>query len=178
MKEEKKVKRSIRLIFSCVTLAAIIGIGSQPLAAQRPHGAVYGWGNNSLGELNNGSSTAEYSAPVALADLGDVVEVMMGAGNSTLALKADGTVWGRGNNGGGQLGNGTYTDSAVLVQAQGLSNVVQISGSTHFVALKADGTVWTWGANTDGQLGYDTGNYISSNVPQQVPGLTNVVNVT
>jgi len=68
-----------------------------------------------------------------------------------------GTVWGRGRNNYGQLGDGTFTDSTVFVQAQGLTIVVQISGGySYIVARKSDGTVWVWGWNFWGELGNGT----------------------
>src|SRR5437763_1373365 len=74
-------------------------------------------------------------------------------GFHSVALKGDGTVWGWGYNGSGELGDGTTTDRATPVQASGLSGVVAIgSGVNHVLAVKADGTVWAWGQNPKGQL--------------------------
>jgi len=158
-----------------MTLAASFGMVSERAAAQMPHGAAYGWGSNTFGELISGSSAPVY-APTALAGLGDVVDVQMGGSYTTHILKPDGTVWGRGVNSAGQLGNGTYTDSSVLVQAQGLENVTQIAASVHVVALRSDGTVWAWGDNSEGELGIGSDDF-SRNVPVQVPGLTNVIQI-
>jgi len=48
-------------------------------------------------------------------------------------------------------------------------------GGYHSLALCNNGTVRAWGRNANGQLG--NGNYIDSNVPVQVFGLTNVISV-
>jgi hypothetical protein len=95
----------------------------------------------------------------------------------TLALKSDGTVWGWGYNGWGQLGNGTSTSSSVPVRSGTIYNVVAIAaGQQHAVALKADGTVWDWGYNGSGQLGNGTtGNY--SLVAVQAIGVSNAIGV-
>src|SRR5438552_3809036 len=58
----------------------------------------------------------------------------------------------------GQLGNGTFTNSAVPNPVTNLSNVVSVDGGSdgQSLALKADGTVSAWGDNTYGQLGIGT----------------------
>ena len=49
-------------------------------------------------------------------------------GNYSLALKSDGTMWGWGENGVGQLGDGTYTNRSTPVQVRGLyNNIVDIA---------------------------------------------------
>ncbi|MBF0230095.1 MAG: hypothetical protein HQK63_11015 [Desulfamplus sp.] len=64
----------------------------------------------------------------------------------TIVLKNDGTVWGWGDNGSGQLGNGTDKDSITPVQAKGLSGISAIATNhKDTIALKSDGTIWIWG---------------------------------
>ena len=74
-----------------------------------------------------------------------------------IALKNDGTVYAWGNNGVGQLGNGTNNSVSGVVQVMGLNNILEISsGDSHNLALDADGYVWAWGRNNCGQLGIGT----------------------
>jgi alpha-tubulin suppressor-like RCC1 family protein len=99
---------------------------------------------------------------------------------TTLALKSDGTVWAWGKGTGGELGNGANSSSQVPVQvstATGMTNVVDISAAFyHSAAVTASGTVWVWGDNNNYQFGNGTNNSpASSNVPVQVPGLSNIV---
>jgi YD repeat-containing protein len=98
----------------------------------------------------------------------------------------DGTVWGWGDDGMGEMGNPAATaPQTTPVQVVGpggsgmLSGIVQVSpGAEHELALKSDGTVWAWGDNADGELGApssDTctvsGNtYPCSRTPIQVQG--------
>ncbi len=92
----------------------------------------------------------------------------------SLALKNDGTVWACGRNYYGQLGDGTTTDKATVVQVSGLSGITAIAGGySHSLALKNDGTVWAWGSNDYGQLGDGTKIYKTTAV--QVSGLSGIV---
>ena len=96
--------------------------------------------------------------------------------NQTMAIKANGTVWAWGNNGNGQLGDGTTTNRAAPVQVSGLSDVVSITSGVHTMALKSNGTVWASGWNWFGQLG--DGTTTERHTPVQVSGLTDVVSIT
>jgi alpha-tubulin suppressor-like RCC1 family protein len=90
-------------------------------------------------------------------------------------LKGDGTMWSWGENGFGQLGDGTNQPRLAPVAVQNLTGVIAIaSASSHTLAVKADGTVWSWGRNTSYELG-DTsaGRY----APAQILSLSNIVAV-
>ncbi|MDH5515313.1 MAG: hypothetical protein OEY45_09145, partial [Gammaproteobacteria bacterium] len=118
-------------------------------------GGVWAWGDNTEGQLGDGTLT-NAGIPVPVNALSNVVAI--DAGNDfSLALKDDGTVWAWGNNSSGQLGNGTDplnpVDSAVPVQVSGLDTVIAIaSGANYSLALKSDGTVWGWGYCGAGSL--------------------------
>src|SRR5215467_15947666 len=143
----------------------VAGIILQAAWAQLPSGTLRDWGNNTSGQLGNGTYTSS-SLPIPIAGLGDVVSVSTGSMHG-LAAKADGTVWAWGDNFFGELGNGTNTNSAAPVRVTGLTGVVRVSaGQVFSMALKSDGTVWTWGLNQDGALG--NGTRVSSNTPVQV----------
>ena len=125
-------------------------------------GAILGWGSNSSGQLGNTGRNFHTTA-VLLEDLGalagrEVVAIAAGQ-YCNLALCADGTVAAWGNNGDGQLGDGTTVTSRrpVAVSRTGAladKAVVMIAaGLNHNLALCADGALVAWGANLDGQLG-------------------------
>ena len=117
-------------------------------------------------------------SPAAISGFTGAVAVAAGSYHS-LALRSDGTVWGFGYNGYGQLGDGTTTNRILPVQIPGLTGVTAIAvyggnGSPGFsLALKSDGTVWAWGYNGYGALGDGTTTNRTS--PVQVAGLTNVI---
>jgi len=65
---------------------------------------------------------------------------------STMAIKTDGSLWGWGGNGHGQLGGGTTT--ARLTPVKIMDSAVSVAmGARHTMAVKTDGTLWAWGNN-------------------------------
>ncbi len=142
-----KLKSGVEL----TNMIAIAG-GDRFSISLKNDGTVWTWGNNSDGELGDGTTT-DQTNPVQMKTLTNIVAVA-GGGWHTIALKNDGTVWTCGNNDGGQLGNGTTTGQTKPIQVKTLTDIIAIAGGGwHTIALKNDGTVWTWGRNNFGQLG-------------------------
>ena len=153
----------------------MVSAGALHTVALKADGTVLAWGDNSQGQLGDGTTT-QRTSPVAVSGLSDVVAVAAGHSH-TVALKADGTVLAWGLNSDGELGNGTTTNRLSPMAVPGLTGVVALeAGGYHTVALKADGTVRAWGDNQYGQLGDGTrANRLS---PVVIPGLNGVVAVT
>ena len=124
-------------------------------------GSLRCWGDNTYGQLGDGTTTNHFT-PVTAVGLTDVVQVST-SGLFTCVLHGDGTVKCWGTNGVGMLGSGivggtSLTPSPVL-RAPGvpLDRVLEItSGSAHTCARRDDATVWCWGYNGQGQLGDGT----------------------
>lgn len=81
-------------------------------------GKVFSWGNNSNGQLGDGTYS-ERNIPVNVEGLEDIVDIGSGWQHS-LALKSDGTIWTWGDNRFGQLGDGTYKDRKIPAQVKNL----------------------------------------------------------
>lgn len=80
-------------------------------------------------------------------------------GSRTFFMTTDGTVWAMGNNGDGQLGDGTMNSRSTPVQIMAGIQTVDSSQSgmgLFSLLLKTDGTVWATGANFLGELGDGT----------------------
>lgn len=89
--------------------------------------------------------------------LGSLKAIAAGRG-FTCGLTAVGTVKCWGNNESGQLGNGTYADSAVPQDVVGLSDTVSqiVAAGGHVCALLQTGAVQCWGVNASSVLGDGT----------------------
>ncbi|PVE77738.1 RCC1-like domain-containing protein [Microbacterium testaceum] len=124
-----------------------------------------------------------YSSSVAQSELvfpSPVVDATSGGADSqanpswSLVLLEDGTVWSKGGNPVGQLGDGSTTDRPTWAPVAGLSGVTQIADASRSgFALLSDGSVKAWGYNGNGELGDGTQN--DRYTPVQVTGLTSGV---
>jgi alpha-tubulin suppressor-like RCC1 family protein len=191
-----------------VALAAGVGLatalgpgGTPPAAAARTltitagyahtcallsNGTARCWGDNTVGQLGDGTSGTNRLTPVAVSGLSNAVAIDAGGGygdipsyGHTCAVLSDGTARCWGNNDYGQLGDGTSgTERDTPVAVSGLSNAVAISaGYHHTCAVLSDGTAKCWGDDTYGQLGDGTtGGY--SLTPVAVFGLSNAVAIS
>nr|WP_232342013.1 MULTISPECIES: RCC1 domain-containing protein [Bifidobacterium] len=150
-------------------------------------GNAYAWGYNGSGQLGDGTSTTRY-APVRVKtpdrktypDLpADFTYLQVSAGYlHSLALGSDGNAYAWGNNGSGQLGDGTSTTRYAPVRVRTPDRktypdlpadftYLQVSaGGDHSLALGSDGYAWAWGCNSSGNLGNNS--YSESHVPARV----------
>lgn len=100
--------------------------------ALRSDGSLWAWGNNTSGDVGDGTTTNRLS-PVMV--MQDVAEVSVGW-DHVLAKKTDGSLWAWGSNVCGQLGNGEsgllenfqLRFSALPIQVTGIWNDAQPSG--------------------------------------------------
>src|ERR1700730_8471697 len=93
------------------------------------------------------------------------------------ALLEDGSIECWGDNGYGQLGNGSKRDSATPVKVRGISDALEVStGGFHACALLATHEVDCWGRNLQGSLGDGTLN--NSSLPVRVIGITNALAIS
>jgi alpha-tubulin suppressor-like RCC1 family protein len=161
------------------TLSGVTAIaaGREHNVALRFDGSVWAWGDNSGGQLGDGS-TSDRSTPVqvlgpgGVGTLSGVTAIAAGQAHS-LALRSDGSVWAWG---GQYLGDGSVSGSVTPVQVVGQGGIGTLSGVTaiaagtgHSLALEADGSVWAWGVNGSGQLG--DGSTFDRATPVSVTGL-------
>jgi alpha-tubulin suppressor-like RCC1 family protein len=118
-----------------------------------------------------------FSHPVpssVVGNISNIVSISAGAYH-TLFLDNQGRAWGCGQNGFGQLGDGTTQDRPTPILITGISNVVAIAaGLRHSLFLKNDGTVWSTGLNSEGELGYVIGTDREI-VPTQIPTLSGII---
>jgi len=155
--------------------------GKEHFLALTSVGTVWAWGNNTYGQLGNGTFS-DAQDPAQVTSLTDIIGISAGEYHS-MALKSDGTVWTWGLNG-GRLGNGTTGNRNTPVMVIGLNDVVAIAGGGgHSLALKASGEVWGWGKNDLGQIKVDPTAYQHQDtdtriLPVRIEGLNYVISIS
>ncbi len=150
------------------------------LAADR---TVWCFGDNSFGQLGDGTTTARGTAVQALG-LTEVVDIDVGT-NHSCAVRMDGTLycWGLGDF--GRLGvdpttlrcgvGGMVECADEPIQVPGLTDVVQVAaGGAHTCIRRAGGSVSCWGFNVGEVLG---GPGPDTFVPQPVSAITDAVDL-
>jgi alpha-tubulin suppressor-like RCC1 family protein len=157
---------------------ARITAGQSHACAVTSAGEVLCWGDNSKGQLGNGTEIVS-SLPVPVSGLASSVSTIAAGSGFTCAATTDGGAkcWGDGAS--GQLGNGTSANSTLpssVLDGTGssaLGGVVTISaGFENACALTTGGTVLCWGANGAGQLGNGVAGSASA-LPVEVLDSTN-----
>jgi len=151
---------------------AFLAQGRQHGCALRENGEVRCWGDNSHGQLGNGSTTASLSA-VPVTGLGNGVRQLAVGFFHNCAVTAAGAMKCWGLNNAGQLGDGSTTNRTVPVDVVGLSSGVAKmgAGESHTCAVNTAGAVSCWGASFFGRLLGDE-SPTDRAVPGPVPSLT------
>jgi alpha-tubulin suppressor-like RCC1 family protein len=164
------------------TCAVAVSAGWDHSCAVEADGRVACWGANNQGQLGDGTQV-DRLVPTFVPGVTDAVVVKGGGFHQTCVLRATGGVLCWGENGFGELGDGTTVQRLAPVTAvlprPAIS--IDIGGddgdfSAHACAVLDDHTVWCWGSNQFGTLG--DGTTTSRVTPAAVPGLTNAVSVS
>lgn len=130
-----------------------IGSGGDHTCAVLNDNTVRCWGQNGLGQLGTGSSSAPTPAPTKVVGVSGATSVATSTTHSCAVVSGGKvTCWGDAN----KLGNGySLSQPSSAVTLPGLSGVGSISvGDASSCAATSLG-VWCWGGNQMGQLGMD-----------------------
>lgn len=114
-------------------------------------GTLWGFGENSYGQIGNGTTNAQ-SSPVFIR--GGVSAVSAG-GMHTMIIAND-TLYGTGNNFYGQLGKGDTVNVSTFTKVSGTSGTgvrAVAAGWTHTMFIKTTGELYGVGSNQSGQFG-------------------------
>ena len=156
-----------------------VSAGGDHSLAVGSDGNAYAWGDNSKGQLGDGTSTSYRTTPVRVKtpdrntypDLPKDFTYLQVSGGQyhSLALGSDGNAYAWGYNCFGQLGNntsgnGVYSSVPVRVRdpanptdtSKGLKAVQVSAGGWHSLAVGSNGYAYAWGSNNWGRLGNNT----------------------
>lgn len=150
---------------------------------------VFCWGDNSTGQLGD-LTTTDHSTPQPIKyvnglQAGTVIDVGTGNGHTCARAWSGGIrkLWCWGDNGNGQLGEGTTTDKTGPVPVTGLLTGLDIQDfavGAYGTCAIAGSRTFCWGWNPDGQIG--DGTTVQKNTPTKIIGgalgTQNVVDVS
>ena len=168
---------------SGLTDVGSVAEGTFSYCAVLTSGRVDCWGDNSIGQLGNGTVSgpetcmgeACSSSPSPVSGLSGVTSVTS-SGYTYCAVLTTGAVDCWGSNADDELGNGSSTYSDIPVAAVGISHAVHLaSDGSGFCAVLSTGGVDCWGDNSIGQLG--NGSTTNSSVPVAVTGIAHAVSL-
>lgn len=117
-------------------------------------GSLWVWGDNTWGELGNGAAGGYIHTPTMVDPYTDWVYVSA-ENTHSMAIRANGMLYGWGEQFRGKLGNGQETGYVATPTLIGTDDdwASVSAGFTHTMAIKKDGSLWGWGDNWFGQLG-------------------------
>ncbi len=171
-----------------------ITAGIAHTCAITPEGGVQCWGNNDFGQLGDGTNESS-NVPVDVIGFGGVAggapglsqiskawtrpaaagaaSTIVAGGNHTCVISG-GDVWCWGQNGKGQIGDGTTENRNKPVMV--LSGAADITaGLDYTCAIMFNGQVMCWGNNAQGQLADGTTtDHLTPSVAKLITGLSNV----
>ena len=121
------------------------------------------WGGNAYGQVGDGTTT-ERLTPTAVAGLSSGVSALAAGGRHTCAVTSGGDARCWGDNGYGQLGDGTTTTRLTPVAVAGLTGSVAgaAAGTSHTCAVTTGGSLVCWGFDGYGQIGIGTRSFITT----------------
>ena len=135
---------------------AQVSAGQSHSLAVGSDGNLYAWGNNTNGQLGDGTTTNQ-TAPIMVAAPAGVKFVQVSAGGShSMALDRDGNIWTWGSDLANQLGRDEPRNSkqpGPAVTHAGVTFIAVSAGAEHSMAIDRDGNIWTWGYDGHRQVG-------------------------
>lgn len=122
-------------------------------------GNIYGTGYNAYGQLGDNTTVNKYTITKITNSTGQIPTSISCGSNHTIVLMANGSIYGTGVNGAGQLGLNNTTTKKTLTEMTIPSGKTPSSiscGGNHTIVKMTDGTIYGTGRNTNGQLGNGT----------------------
>jgi alpha-tubulin suppressor-like RCC1 family protein len=126
---------------------------------------LYCWGDNTSGQLGDGTTTSR-GTPAPVQGLAGITTITLGA-DFACVLLANGSADCWGDNALGQLGNGSPDSTGTPTPVAGLAGITSVAaGTSSACAIVAGGGIVCWGNNSSQQLNFT---FESSPVPVPSP---------
>ncbi|MCL2082455.1 MAG: hypothetical protein FWH04_04365 [Oscillospiraceae bacterium] len=132
---------------------ASISVSTNNVMGLKTNGTLWAWGDNWSGEHGNGTRQDPSLLPIQVGTDTDWANFTLSS-DSVVALKANGSLWGWGENVRTDNSAMTYILSPTQLGTDtDWVSISQNSGSSHhYMAIKTDGSLWAWGNNYHGQV--------------------------
>ena len=149
-----------------------IAAGDKHTCAIAVNDTIWCWGDNSFSQLGSSDFLEDLSlVPVQTAALpgSRIAERIVAGANHTCVLATDGTVWCWGQNGNGNLGDGSFSTQGDPRQALlGTTAVMIAAGGSTTCAALSNNTLKCWGKGNSGQIGNNL-SLLSNATPVDTP---------
>lgn len=132
-----------------------VSTGAGHTAAIKTDGTLWLWGSNWLGELGINTETIQSTSSLVQVYYGGTWACVACGGQTTAAIKTDGTLWTWGNN--NSTSPGTLGRNTIPGLSYSLTPATTIAGGSNWryvtlssiigYGIKTDGTLWTWGGS-------------------------------
>lgn len=117
-------------------------------------GTLWSWGPNQDGQLGIGPPTYAHKPLPQQVGTASNWKSVTGGFHFSVGVKEDGTLWGWGRNGSGQIGlGGAWSTTSPTQIGTDTDWVMAASSSSNTIAIKENGTLWACGFNQNGELG-------------------------
>lgn len=172
--DDTTIRKSSPVQIGSLTTWSSVSAGFQHTMAIQTDGTLWGWGENTKGELGIPSYYyVSLSSPVQVGSLSNWSKL-----SGSMALKSDGTIWSWGINStvgsdysAFRLGLGDSVNRSSPVQIGSLSTWASIAGGgAAGFAITTGGAMWGWGEAGNGGLG--DGTVVDKSTPVQIGTVT------
>ncbi|MCF7924822.1 MAG: hypothetical protein K9L64_06955, partial [Candidatus Izimaplasma sp.] len=155
-----------------------VSLGKYHSLAITSEGRIFTWGLNSIGQLGDGTSSTMSSNPIDITSQfglaqGEIFTYVSLGDYISSAITSEGKLFAWGQNGSGQLGDGTESSKSVPTDITSQFNlnteekIIKSSyGYRHSFAITSEGRFFAWGENSYGQLG--DGTTTSKSTPTEI----------
>ena len=153
----------------------VITNGSHTISL-REDGKVFTWGDNTYGQLGNGTVTTSDEPVEVTFPEGTIITQIAAGENHNVALDSNGNVWTWGRNNNYQIGN-TRENQYTPYKVSNLPKVIKIAaGNNNTMVITENNELYAWGLNAYGDLGL--GIYTNKVLPKKVKGVHDIIDIS